>query len=130
MPRWMSSPPQEVGEGAAGHSRAGLLLAAGMPIPQDLQQDGLATVTELGTSRPLPRRAAEDGYQEFKEKPGATRPGKEFSGDNLLNMDKAVIGREGRLVQRVRTARRCAASGGPAHREESRGRKTHGAGGL
>ncbi|XP_040120235.1 alpha-protein kinase 2 isoform X2 [Oryx dammah] len=93
------SPPQEVGGRSSRASmRRASSLRAGMPLPPGPQQDGLATVTDLGRYKsPAASEAAEDGYPGIQgETRDSHQAGKEFSGDNLLNMDKAVIGREGK----------------------------------
>lgn len=93
------SPPQEVGgRSSPASTHIASSLRAGMPLPPGPQQDGLVTVTELGRYKPpAASEAAEDGYPGIQgETRDSHQAGKEFSGDNLLNMDKAVIGREGK----------------------------------
>ncbi|OWK01654.1 ALPK2, partial [Cervus elaphus hippelaphus] len=92
------SPPQEVGGRSSWAStRRASSLQAGMPLPPGPQQDGQATVTDPGRYKPpAASEVAEDGYPGIQ---GETRDShqarKGFSGDNLLNVDKAVTETEG-----------------------------------
>ncbi|XP_065788893.1 alpha-protein kinase 2 [Muntiacus reevesi] len=92
------SPPQEVGgRSSRASARRASSLQTGMPLPPGPQKDGRATVTDPGRYKPpAASEVAEDGYPGIQ---GETRDShqarKEFSGDNLLNVDKAVTETEG-----------------------------------
>ncbi|XP_059736771.1 alpha-protein kinase 2 isoform X2 [Bos taurus] len=93
------SPPQEVGgRSSRASTHRASSLQEGMPLPLGLQQDGPAMVTDLGRYKPpAALEAAEDGYPGIQgETRDSHQAGKEFSGDKLLNMDKAVAGTEGK----------------------------------
>ncbi|XP_045377432.2 alpha-protein kinase 2 isoform X1 [Camelus bactrianus] len=91
------SPPQEVGvrsSRACTHSASPL--QTGMTLTLGPHQDGVATVTDQGRYKPPSApEAAENGYPGIQgESRDSCHAGEEFAGDNLLNVDKAVTGRE------------------------------------